>query len=243
MHVPAGRFDLAYVLRINRFQGERTLQLEWINARGVEVAHVQRRPAVSAPDFADYRALLDPLPVLRVLWEQHGMQVWAEAAELHSLEPLTRFQLEVRPTLAVWTIPPSAQVLAQVLAAVRPVFVYLFAVDPGLDVPELFMRRLAGLIKHALQAYDGRLEWDALAAATAHRVETVQSGVDWLISRGQISVTSTGPEAIVVSSGGAGNPRAAQQSRLRLEDLLRETEAYRRFFREADAASLVVAGS
>ncbi len=238
--VPEGRFDLAYVLRINQFQRERTLQLEWIDARGVRVALTQPPRTVSVPDVVDYRGLLHSLAVLRALRDEGGMQLWAEAAGPTGLDGLSRFQLRQMPTLAVWTIPPAAQVLAEVLGRVCPKLVYLFANDPGLDVPELFMRRLAGLVKHALEAYGGELRWDSLAAAMAHRVEAVQAGVDWLVGRGQITRTATAPDAVVVSSGGEGDAKAAERSRARLEDLLRETAAYRRYFREAEADSLVL---
>jgi single-stranded-DNA-specific exonuclease len=237
--IPEARFDLAHTPRIDLFRGERSLRLEWVDARGVQVSRVEVAPAVSIPDVADYRGLVEPLSVLRALWEEGQMQVWAEAVRLPGFAVLTRGELEESPSLAVWTIPPATRVVAQALARARPMRVYLFAVDPGLDVPRVFVRRLAGLVKHAIQAYGGRLDWDVLAAAMAHRVETVRAGIEWFVSRGQLSIVSTGPEAVLVRSGGGANPQAAQQSRARLEDLLRETAAYRRFFRETDAQSLV----
>jgi hypothetical protein len=55
-------------------------------------------------------------------------------------------------------------------------------------------------------------------------------------------MTSMGPEAVVVRGGGESDPKAAQGSRARLEELLRETAAYRGYFRGADAQSLVAVG-
>ncbi len=242
LSVPEGQFDLAYVLRVDRFEDEPCLRLEWVDARGVERPHLEVSKAVSAPEIADYRGLVEPLPVLRAVWEEGRTQVWSEAVNPPSFDALARQQLREMPVLVVWTIPPSARVLAQALATARPLLVYLFAVDPALDSPRVFLQRLAGLIKHALEAYGGRLEWGALAAAMAHRLETVQSGVEWLISRGQLSMTSMGPEAVVVRGGGESDPKTAQRSRARLEELLRETAAYRRYFRGADAQSLVAVG-
>jgi hypothetical protein len=144
--------------------------------------------------------------------------------------------------LAIWSIPPSTQVLAQALAIARPQSVYLFAVDPGLDEFRPFTRRLAGLVKHALAAYHGQLEWDSLAAAMAHRVAAVQTGVEWLAATGQLSMLSTGPEQAVVEARGESDPETARALETKLMSMLEETAAYRRYYREADADRLVSLG-
>jgi len=237
--VPQGRFDLAYVLRVNRFQGERSVQLEWIDTRGAQAPAAELQTVVALPETADYRSLREPLPALRALSEEGKAQVWAEAAVLEGVDARTRIQLTESPTLVVWTSPPSVQVWASGLTKVRPELVCLFAVEPGLDDSETFVRRLAGLVKHGLEAYAGRLTWDALAAAMSHRVETVQTGVDWLASRGQLTIVSTGPERAIVQRGGDSQPDLTRALEARLVELLRETAAYRRHFREADAETLV----
>ena len=237
--VPEGQFDLCYVLRVERSEGERSLRLEWIDVHGMELPRVAPAPAVAISDVADYRGLPEPLAVLRAVWEEGQMQAWAEAADLPGFDALTRRELREMPALAVWTIPPAARVLAQALARAKPMRVYLFAVDPELDVPRVFLQRLAGVVKHALEASNGRLDWHDLAAALAHRVETVQAGIEWLVARGQVSIASMGPEGAEVRAGGVIDLEAAQQWQTRLEDLLRETAAYRRYFRFADAQSLV----
>ena len=122
---------------------------------------------------------------------------------------------------------------------VKPAQVYLFAIDPRLDTLDAFLRRLTGLVKHALSAYDGRLEWEALAAAMAHRVHTVQAGVRWLMARGLLSPLEEQDEAIIVEGGGKKDVDRERVLQRELEELLRETAAYRKHFREADAKSLV----
>jgi len=240
--VPRERFDLAYVLRIERSESERLLRLEWVDSRGAEVSHVAPSPMVPMADVADYRDLPEPLLVLRAVWEEEQTQVWAEAVDLPGFDALNRYQLREAPALVVWTIPPAARVLAQALSTARPARVYLFAVDPELDTPKAFLRRLLGVVKHALEARNGKLDWQALAAALAHRVETVRAGIDWLVARGKLSVISMGPEGVEMRAGGVGDVEAAERSQARLQDLLRETAAYRRYFRKADARSLVVPG-
>jgi len=237
--VPDGMFDLAYVLRANDFRGELCLQLEWVDARLVErpVIEVEVPPVV--PEVADYRAVVDPLTALQELWEESSMQLWAEAVTVTGFATRRRDELRRGSVLVVWTIPPGPSVLRQVLDIVKPAQVYLFAIDPRLDTLDAFLRRLTGLVKHALSAYDGRLEWEALAAAMAHRVHTVQAGVRWLMARGLLSPLEEQDEAIIVEGGGKKDVDRERVLQRELEELLRETAAYRKHFREADAKSLV----
>jgi single-stranded-DNA-specific exonuclease len=238
--LPEGLFDLAYVLRANEFRGQRTLQLEWLDARWTEVpsAEVAAQPVMV--DVADYRTLAQPLPTLRALWQEGTMQLWADAVAVPVLSARKRHELQRSEELVVWTAPPGPRVWQEALLQVRPQRVYLFAVDPQLDALEAFLLRLAGLVQHALNAYEGRLEWQAVAAAMAHRVDTVQSGLRWLMAQGQVSVVAKASDAVIVSRDGGDRDRDAPQAAMRqLHGMLRETAAYRAYFREADARRLV----
>jgi single-stranded-DNA-specific exonuclease len=239
LSVPEGVFDLAYALRANVFRGERTLQLEWVDARWVEKPAVEIAVPAVVADVADYRALPEPLPALQALWEQGTMQLWAEAVPVPGFPARSRSELEPAPALVVWTTPPGPGPWQEVLRTVQPEQVYLFAVAPELDALDAFLRRLAGLVKHALSAYNGRLEWHALAAAMAHRTETVQTGVRWLMARGQVSLVTEEDDAIIVEGGGASDEEAVRATRRQVQELLRETEAYRAYFQQADARRLV----
>lgn len=240
--VPEGLFDLAYVLRANEFQGQRLLQLEWVDARWVEKPLVEVAPAPVAVDVADYRLVELPIPALQSLWEEGTMQLWAEAVEVPGFPARGRAELQPAPVLVAWTVPPGPRVWEDVLRRVQPEHVYLFAADSGLDGLDAFLRRLAGLVKHVLSAYDGRLGWGRLAAAMSHRVETVQAGLRWLIARGQVSVVTEEDEAIIVEGGGQSDEEAERAAKFELRDLLRETAAYRAYFRQADVRTLVGGG-
>jgi len=122
---------------------------------------------------------------------------------------------------------------------VKPSRVYLFAVDPGVDALRPFVKRLLGLVRHALGAYDGLLHWETLAAAMAHRVRTVQAGVRWLAARGWVTLLREEDEAVIVREGGVGDKDAEQIAQRDLEELLHETAAYRAHFQQADAGRLV----
>jgi hypothetical protein len=116
--------------------------------------------------------------------------------------------------------------------------VHLFALDPGLDEPQAFLRRLAGLVKYALAHYGGRIDGaliERMAAATAQRTGTVRCGLEWLAAQGQWTLADRGEAGWQVSAApGTPDRTAAQRAALRLADLLTETAAYRAYVRQAD---------
>ncbi len=239
--LPEGLFDLAYVLRVSEFRGERRLQLEWVDGRWAEEPALELVAPVVAAAVADYRPLPSPFPVLQALWDASTMQIWAEAASLTGFPARGRGQLQPGKALVLWTAPPSSGIWQQVLEHVRPEQVYLFAVDPQLDRLDAFLRRLGGLVKHALSGQSGRLEWVELAAAMAHRVETVRTGVQWLTARGQVSLVAEEDGAAILEGGGAADVDEERAVRRQLQELLGETAAYRRYFREAESRALFAA--
>ena len=236
--VPEGAFDLAYTLDINDFRGARLLQPEWVDVRWADRPSV----GVEAPpvefEVADYRSVSYPLADLRALWSDE-MQLWAEAVAVPGYSSRERHELQPAGELIMWTMPPGPQVLADAMQRAEPLRVYLFAVDPGLDTLQPFLKRLLGLVKHGLDVHDGLLDWQNLAAAMAHRVRTVQAGARWLVARGSVTVIEECDAAVIITKGGVKDKTEENAARCELEQLLRETAAYRTHFRRADARNLV----
>jgi hypothetical protein len=146
--------------------------------------------------------------------------------------------------LAIWTAPPGPAELRAALERVIPVRVCLFGVDPDLDRPEPFTRRLVGLVKYALSAHGGRTTLSSLAAATAQREITVLAALEWLAARGDIRMQREGDNLVLLKGPrrtGQEQPFEAEIARIRgrLEALLAESAAYRAFFRSADPDALV----
>jgi hypothetical protein len=117
--------------------------------------------------------------------------------------------------------------------------VYLFGVEPGHSSPEAFLRRLAGLVKHALSGRPGGAHLAALAAATAAREATVRAGLAWLVARGLVSAAPSDDGFVRLTAGDGGVHPDLAQAAQRLEALLAETAAYRAYFGAADALRLI----
>lgn len=238
---PEGLFDLAYVARTSTYRGTRDLQVEWVAARPSPGAMPVEVKVKAEVEVVDLRSVPQPRQALVELAAAGDVVVWREGEAAGDVPGEDRRGLTRTANLAIWTAPPGPAELRGVLAQVAPARVYLFGVDPGCDRPDAFLRRLAGLARHALNARAGRAPIAGLAAATAHREATVRLGLAWLAGRGHIQVTELQGEEAWLAPGN-GQPVAADElARLdaRLKAALDETAAYRAYFRQAEATALL----
>lgn len=242
-NIPVSRFDLAYTLRENTFRGVRELVLEWVAAQGgvpIEDAQTVKRPQ---PMWIDRRTDAAPLIALREILAQEGanVQVWAEVNAPPDVPALRRDALQPCEALVVWTAPPSARVWDAVLLAAMPQRVYLLGQLPLIDALTPFLERLSGLVKYALKAKDGRSTWTALAGALAADEGLVRLGLAWLVERGHIAPPlHLDDETLlleVAREASAPNPDNNDLVH-RIEHLLGEAAAYRRYWQRAEVEYL-----
>ena len=241
--LPDGKFDLAYTVRSNDYRGVRAIQVTWVDARPAAGAEAEVKVEVEAEvEVVDYRGAANPGALLDDLQARADVVVWREGVDLtdHATRITTsRFDLAPSRCLAIWTAPPGPVELRAALERVKPQTVYLFGVDPGYGSPSAFLGRLAGLIKHALNARGGHVQLSELAAALAAREATVRAGLAWFVARGDVAVREQAAADIVLARGdGAIRPDAAQAA-ARVEALLAETAAYRAYFATTDKDRLL----
>jgi single-stranded-DNA-specific exonuclease len=239
--LPEGRFDLAYVVRASNYRGQRDIQVEWVDARPIEESAYPvgegLRPSL---EIVDHRREPNPRQVLEHLRAQEDVQIWSEAEAKAEVAGQDRYELQSSKVLIIWTTPPGPAEWRTVLEKVSPEMVYLFGIDPGLDHPEAFLRRLAGLTRYALNSHQGRANVSTLAAATAQREATVRQGIAWLAARGHLAVLSEEGDEIQLAEGDqVVDPKGVQKPLESLEALLKETAAYRAHFARADKETLI----
>ena len=226
---PEGRFDLAYRISARDYRGNRSLQVEWRDARPAAAPTVIAS-GTEPPAVVDHRAgrdaaggltkLMDGLAERPVIWGEDG-----------AAEPASgRDRIEPAQTLVVWTTPPGRDELQQVLRRAQPRTLHLFAVDPETAPADRFLHCLAGMCKHAMRHHEGRVALGRLAAASAHREGTVRAGLAWLAARGDLTVVREDGEAVTLADGGQADPAAAARAEADVREMLTETAAYRRFY-------------
>jgi single-stranded-DNA-specific exonuclease len=242
--LPEGRFDLAYTIGVNTFRGDRSLQLTWLEAQAAPTVQVAQ-PAAPPPEVSvhDLRDAVNPVAELALLWAQvepREAVVWGEGgAHTGDIPSVGRSELCRADMLVIWTAPPSPTVLRDALSRVEPREVTLFAIDPGLDAPAPFLRRLAGLTVHVLQRHDGQSTLATLAAGMAHAEPTVALGLSWLVRRGQLTYARDPGGGIVLRTGDGRVRDGLDEANAELAVALEETAAYRAYYRRADPAHIV----
>jgi single-stranded-DNA-specific exonuclease len=237
--LPQGRFDLAYVVRASDYRGQRDVQVEWMDARPIEMSIVELRAKPLVVEVVDYRRVDNPRNLLERLRAQEDVQVWSEAGAKEEVGGQDRYELDPSKALAIWTTPPGPSELRAVLEKVSPGTVYLFGIDPGLDHPEKFLERLAGLVRYALSSRQGRANISTLAAATAQREATVRAGIAWLAGRGHLEVLAQDGDELHLTGGSERAGADLPQITARLKALLEETAASRAHFARADRETLI----
>jgi len=189
----------------------------------------------SGPRLVDLRTCQHPARELEVLRAaEPALLVWREG----SAEPVgvDRRSLRPAPVLAVWSAPPGPDETLAALQAARPAEILVFARPPEMDSPAAFLKTLLGMLKYKLNRKMHEINLDEIAAAAGHRAAAVRLGLDCLAARGLITVVSvTGPIALIEPGGAIVSLEDGDR---RLAAVLKETTAYREFFRRLPLASL-----
>ena len=239
--LPPDRFDLAYNVRLNRFQGRESVVLEWIDARKARDAAAAALPLFSS-EHLDWRLQgRSALASLQAIAAESGLQCYAEGLSAKLPCPAqNRLQLEPCDTLAVLSPPPDFATLQQVLKQAPARRVILANVSQPDDAPQSFLHRLSGLLRYAISHYNGQTSLDQLAAALGQNRTAVEFGLDWWTAHGDILciITEDGTCQISKAHAVPGETDLVRISR-GLDQALAENAAFRSFYMRAEAEYLL----
>jgi single-stranded-DNA-specific exonuclease len=234
--IPEGRFDLAFSIRGSNWKGVRQAQLVWIDARQVETESISVTP--TKPQILDYRSCGNQKEVLETL--PKGTILWVEGPDRKRLTGMDRNTISAAKSIAIWTSPPSTDVLRRVINTVHPERVYLFACDPGMDEVTPLLERLAGLIKYTISHKAGQALISELAAACAQTENVIRKGLELFIQSDQITVDFLSQDSLQLRKlRGKAITRDSDNTLDEFQALLLETSAYRKFFFSANTDSLL----
>jgi single-stranded-DNA-specific exonuclease len=236
--VPEGPFDLAFTVRGSDWRGNRQVQMEFVDFRPAPESVIE--VGKQAPKVIDYRSVTDPREQLKSFQGEPSTVIWAEAEAKKYTGGIDRNELKQADTLVIWTTPPSSEDLRAALDIVRPRTIVLFAAHPTLEETELFLSRLTGLLKYAINHRGGIVSYSDLTAATAQKRATVQTAVNWLVSCGKVTLKREDAGQLWVAPGVTINDLGgAARLRMEIQSLLAETAAYRAHFKRAPKDTLL----
>ena len=240
---PSGLFDLAYTLRASDWRGTPQAQLEYVDLRVLEPDLLLiTKPKIQ---ILDQRGIENPEKVLKKLMAEADILCWAEGDDKKRLNGSDRTMLVPAKTLVIWSTPPSRQELLNAMEKVNPENVIIFGIDPGTDEIKPFLDRLAGLIKFVIGKREGKTSITELAAATAQKVSTVRLGLDYLLHKRLFSIKDQRDEQLTMNTNdqasmesNAETQRLSEKTTRQLRDILEETQAFRKNFREQQEINL-----
>ena len=217
------RFDLAFKMRTGEYRGSPQLTLEFVDFRVTEevAEKVESRKKV---EVVDWRSQVGKFEGLKL----EDLQVFVEGKA--GVTGINRYQLKKADEFVIYTSPPGAKELREILKVVEPQKIYLVGVDPPGFTPQGFLTYLAGLVKYTLAKKDGKTEISTLAAVTAQREVTVRLGLEWLAADGQVHVETEDDNVFFSTPSTPIEPYAQADLFLAVKGLLEETVAFRKHF-------------
>jgi len=238
--LPDNNFDLAYSVRASTYRGQREVQVEWIDYRQIEPSEISGASKKPSIDLIDLREETGPKIKLSQIQQDESMVIWGEAYTQSDLNCLDRFSLYPSNNLAIWTIPPGLIELQAAILRVKPRIVYLFGINPGMDNPDIFLKRLLGLIKYRIKVARGTTTLSYLAAATSQKTSTVKLGLEWLDARGYITLQSMVDDSICIEAAVKKDKKDGRSILTLLNSALIESAAFRRYYIKADKDRLLI---
>jgi len=235
---PQAHFDLVCKLGKTDYKGSPQISAEWIDARLTE----KGREEISAQQYevVDHRNSTDPVHLLHKLLEElPDARVWGEGQLPDKVPGLPRHQLSDVKTLIIWTSPPSQSVLEEIIQEAQPERILVIGRDPNIDKFILFIKRLGGLAKYAVQYKQGRASITQLAAACAAKTTTIRIGLQYWEARGEIRVNFTQDEVIIEIVQQDVEKTAVDIYEQILIELLTESCAYRHYFKIGEIEKLL----
>jgi hypothetical protein len=238
--LPETSFDLAYAVRSSNYRGQRGVQIEWVDYRLVESQKISISTEKHPIEVIDFRKEFEPINKLAQIQETEQLIIWGEACPPSTISCQDRYTISPSDTLAILTIPPGYNELQEVLRKVKPDKVYLFGINPGMDDPEAFLRRLLGLLKYQIKSSNGVTSLSSLAAAAAQKNSTIKIGLEWLEAHSHIHIVSIDGDVVRVEVSTITSKKVGNTSPSPLNSSLTESAAFRRYYLNADKDRLIL---
>jgi single-stranded-DNA-specific exonuclease len=226
---PEGWFDLAFSLHENHFKGETTLQAEWIDFHAVEDLEIKtlQSQRIQVIDLRGFEFSWNDLPV-EILPD--CSQVFQEPPALDNNPAVGRTSIKPMENLILASIPPSINILEDIIKAARPTRVILAFSSSFAENPNVMLKHTAGLIRYAVTNREGLASIHELAEAANAREETIFAIIEWLAYSGKISVLAKDNDLLdfTICEKTEDLPKKINAEKT-ISFLLNETQAFKKY--------------
>jgi len=237
--LPEGLFDLAFTAHASNFQGQKEVELEWVNARGVGIPLIDIPAKLTPITILDFRKSPDPVSELNKIVNHYDCLIWSENDPNLDMPCVDRYHITPTSLLAIWSAPPSLGDLQNAIRNASPRFIALFNENCREKEIKSFLNQLAGLVRFALSTRQGIFILGELVAATGQTEIAVQKGIEWLESKGYIRICNIIDNQYFISEESEENSPAEKLITRSLIDIFIETTAFQSFYETVSAELLI----
>ncbi len=237
---PEGLFDLAYTARASTYKGQAQVQLEWLDFRAVEreILTLSAKKKKTIEQF-DYRNSSTANMILKDIIAKYQPEIYYEGLENTSLPGKNRFELSPNDSLVMLSLPPSQSVLDMIIQKVQPARLFWFSADLPANETEIILKYTAQRVKQVLSENQPEINQEDIATFLGTTVELVSLVIQWMASRGDITIQAEVDKMIHFSAGGTADPTQQEELKKKILKTMAETQAYRRFAQRCDISDLV----
>lgn len=233
--IPDTKFDLAYTVRPNVFNGKREALIEWLDARISESELAfESKPTLTV---LDYRHEVDPLSRLAQIQADYpDALVWREGTA--DVTGFDRFHLQEAQTLIVWSAPPDPFIWNAALTIVQPQTLIVFGQHVPFESPKDLLAQVGGLLKYAFSHKGGMITASELAALTGQTDQMIRACLKWFNAHTEFLVKPFSEDQYQVTDNHAPARTPDNMHAERVQAIAKETKEYRRYWRTATFSGL-----
>lgn len=238
--LPDGLFDVAYTARINQFRGENQLQLEWVDFRpAAEPPVIELRRRKHPLQFEDYRAIIDTSELAGLPDE---VSIFCEGKVEVSITGCDRFHIQPANHLVILSIPPSPDVLQNIVKQVQPEKLTFYGFIPRERNLTTYLAEFAAWLKVQKDQAQIASSLENIASQFSVTTPVVRSTLEWFASKGKIGYLINDQGCITFTVPVKPDPAAASRYEAQIIRQFDEIAAYQRHYLSAPLEALVESG-
>ncbi|MHC1741157.1 MAG: single-stranded-DNA-specific exonuclease RecJ [Anaerolineaceae bacterium] len=240
---PEGNFDLVFQARANNYKGKVDVQFEWQEFRESELHNNTTRKSRNKTNIEnlDFRNSQNPVDEISQRSKENDLLVWSEGSTSCPVPFFDRNALTTEKTLVIWSIPPSSQVLNEVLSRVKPETILWYSILPPENELDTLLTQSAALLKKQIGLNVPIISLESLAADLATTLPMATLIIRWFAFSGKITLEKIESSSAWIRAEKCSlNPNMVSKTQSDLKALHKEMVAFRSFYLRVKPVGLLI---
>jgi single-stranded-DNA-specific exonuclease len=237
---PLSHFDLAFSASLAKFRGKLDLRLDWQEFRDLSLEGESLNQIVKTDiENFDFRNSQNPEVDLHNFLSEPGGVVYSEGTIHCPVDSFTRAHLTPSDHLAFWTIPPSLDILQEIVEQVQPKMIAWFGNFPEENTLARLLKNVGITLKSASPlGNEATIDLEQLAEINATLRPLIKSVLSWYSARGDITLVDLDDDHSVFSPITHGkDDRETNRLQEQISKIQNEIIAFRKYYQNLESPS------